>query len=81
MAADLDVELVALDDLFAQADYVSLHMPSTPQTRNLVNAERLAKAKKGLRLVNTARGDLVDEAALADAIEGGRWRARPWTCS
>ena len=71
-AADLDVELVALDDLFAQADYVSLHMPSTPQTRNLVNAERLANAKKGLRLVNTARGDLVDEAALADAIEGGQ---------
>ena len=54
-----------------RADYVSLHMPSTPQTRNLVNAERLAKAKKGLRLVNTARGDLVDEAALADAIESG----------
>jgi len=71
-AADLDVELVALDDLFAQADYVSLHMPSTPQTRNLVNAERLANAKKGLRLVNTARGDLVDEAALADAIESGQ---------
>lgn len=72
VAEDLGVALVSLDDLFGQADYVSLHMPSTPQTRNLVNAERLAKAKKGLRLVNTARGDLVDEAALADAIEQGR---------
>jgi D-3-phosphoglycerate dehydrogenase / 2-oxoglutarate reductase len=72
VAEDLGVALVSLDDLFAQADYVSLHMPSTPQTRNLVNAERLAKAKKGLRLVNTARGDLVDETALADAIEQGR---------
>jgi D-3-phosphoglycerate dehydrogenase len=72
IAADLDVELMSLDDLFSQADYVSLHMPSTPQTRNLVNAERLARAKKGLRLVNTARGDLIDESALADAIENGQ---------
>jgi D-3-phosphoglycerate dehydrogenase len=71
VAADLGVELVSLDDLFARADYVSLHMPSTPQTRNLVNAERLARAKKGIRIVNTARGDLIDEAALADAIEAG----------
>jgi D-3-phosphoglycerate dehydrogenase / 2-oxoglutarate reductase len=71
VAADLGVELLSLEDLFARADYVSLHMPSTPQTRNLVNAERLAKAKKGIRIINTARGDLIDEAALADAIEGG----------
>jgi D-3-phosphoglycerate dehydrogenase len=47
-------------------------LPSTPQTRHLVNAERLAKAKKGIRIVNTARGDLVDEGALADAIESGQ---------
>ena len=71
VAADLGVELVPLDDLFARADYVSLHLPSTPQTRNLVNAERLAKATKGIRIINTARGDLIDEAALADAIERG----------
>ena len=70
-AAQLDVELVGLDDLFSQADYVSLHMPSTDHTRRLVNAERLAKAKKGIRIVNTARGDLIDETALADAIESG----------
>jgi D-3-phosphoglycerate dehydrogenase len=72
VANDIGVELVAMDDLFARADYVSLHMPSTPQTRRLVNAERLARAKKGIRIVNTARGDLVDETALADAIESGQ---------
>jgi D-3-phosphoglycerate dehydrogenase len=71
VAADLRVELVTLDEVFGRADYVSLHLPSTPQTRHLVNADRLAKAKKGIRIVNTARGDLVDEAALADAIESG----------
>jgi D-3-phosphoglycerate dehydrogenase / 2-oxoglutarate reductase len=71
-ARDLDAELVSMDDLFARADYVSLHMPSTPQTRNLINAGRLAKAKRGIRIINTARGDLVDEAALADAIESGQ---------
>jgi D-3-phosphoglycerate dehydrogenase len=72
VAKDLGAELVSLDDLFARADYVSLHMPSNANTRNMVNAERLAKAKKGIRLVNTARGDLVDETALADAIEAGQ---------
>jgi D-3-phosphoglycerate dehydrogenase len=71
VAGDLGVELVSMDDLFARADYVSLHMPSTPQTKQLVNAGRLQKAKKGVRIINTARGDLIDEAALADAIEAG----------
>jgi D-3-phosphoglycerate dehydrogenase len=72
VAADLGVELVSMDALFARADYVSLHMPSTPQTRNLVNAERLARSRKGIRIINTARGDLIDEPALADAIESGQ---------
>jgi D-3-phosphoglycerate dehydrogenase len=72
VAADLGVELVSLDEVFARAHYVSLHLPSTPQTRHLVNAERLAKARKGVRIINTARGDLVDESALADAIESGQ---------
>src|SRR6185295_10759068 len=71
VAASLGVELMSLDEVFAKADYVSLHLPSTPQTRHLVNAERLASARKGIRIVNTARGDLIDEAALADAIEAG----------
>jgi D-3-phosphoglycerate dehydrogenase / 2-oxoglutarate reductase len=72
VAAHLGVELVSLDEVFARSDYVSLHLPSTPQTRHLVNAERLAKARKGIRIVNTARGDLIDEKALADAIEAGQ---------
>jgi D-3-phosphoglycerate dehydrogenase / 2-oxoglutarate reductase len=71
VAGDLGVQLVSLDDLFARSDFLSLHMPSTPTTKNIVNAERLAKAKKGLRIINTARGDLIDETALADAIESG----------
>lgn len=72
IARHLGVTLVSLDDLFARSDYISLHMPSNPQTRNLINAERLARARKGIRIVNTARGDLVDEKALADAIESGQ---------
>ena len=71
VARDLGVQLVSMDDLFARADYVSLHMPSTAQTKQLVNADRLARAKKGIRIINTARGDLIDEKALADAIEAG----------
>ena len=71
VAADLGVELVSMEDLFARADYVSLHMPSNEQTRRVVNADRLARARKGIRIINTARGDLIDENALADAIEGG----------
>jgi D-3-phosphoglycerate dehydrogenase len=71
VARDLRIELVSLDDLCARADFVSLHMPSTPETRHAFNATRLAACRKGLRIINTARGDLIDEAALADAIESG----------
>lgn len=71
IARDLGIELVSLDDLCRRADYLSLHLPSTPETRRLFDAARLASCRKGLRLINTARGDLVDEAALADAIEAG----------
>jgi glyoxylate reductase len=61
-----------LDDLFARADIVSLHCPLTPSTRGLVDAARLARMKPTAILVNTARGPLVDEAALAAAIRAGR---------
>ena len=71
VANDLRIELVSLDDLCARADYVSLHMPVTAETRHIFNAARLAACKKGLRLINTARGELIDEDALADAIESG----------
>jgi D-3-phosphoglycerate dehydrogenase len=71
IAAELNVELVSLDDLCARADYLSLHMPATPQTRHTFNAERLGKCKKGLKLINTARGELIDETALVEAIKSG----------
>jgi glyoxylate reductase len=62
---------VAMDELFARADFVSLHCPLTPETRHLVNAARLAHMRPGSVLVNTARGGCVDEAALAEALARG----------
>ncbi|HKY20034.1 MAG TPA: NAD(P)-dependent oxidoreductase, partial [Vicinamibacterales bacterium] len=70
-ATALDVELVSLDDLCARADYISLHLPALPSTKHLFNADRFAKCKKGVRIVNTARGELIDEGALVAAIEQG----------
>ncbi len=66
------VEPVTLDELFEASDAVSLHCPLTPDTRFLVNAERLARVRPGLVLVNTSRGGLVDLAALDAALEAGR---------
>jgi len=70
-AESAGIPLVELDDLLARADFITLHMPSLPETHHVINAERLARCKKGVRIVNTARGELIDEAALADAIESG----------
>lgn len=61
-----------LDTLLAQADFLSLHCPATPQTTNLMNAERIARLPDGAVLVNTARGALIDEQALVDAIASGK---------
>ncbi len=63
---------VPLDEALPQADVVSLHCPLTPQTRNLMNAERLGQMKSGALLVNTARGPLVDEVAVVQALQDGR---------
>ena len=65
------VPLVELDELLAQADFITLHVPALPETRHLVNAERIARMKKGVRIVNTARGELIDDAALAAGIASG----------
>jgi D-3-phosphoglycerate dehydrogenase/(S)-sulfolactate dehydrogenase len=73
-AARLGVEQVSLDALWPQADVISLHVPLTEQTRNLVNAAALAKMKKGALLVNCARGGVIDERALADALASGHLR-------
>lgn len=72
IARDLAVELVSLDDVCARADFLSLHLPSTPQTKHTFNAERIARCKKGIRIINTARGDLIDEAALIEALKSGQ---------
>ena len=70
-AAGMGIELVDLETLIGTSDFVTLHLARTPDTMNLINAELLAKAKPGLRLVNVARGGIIDEAALADAISNG----------
>ncbi|TMP91195.1 MAG: phosphoglycerate dehydrogenase, partial [Verrucomicrobia bacterium] len=71
-ARSLQVELVEeLDELLAAADFISLHTPLTAETHHLLNAERLAKTKRGVRVINCARGGLLDEQALADAISNG----------
>ena len=67
----LQVRLMAVAPLFAEADYISLHLPRTPDTENLVNAELLGSMKPTARLVNCARGGIVDEAALAAALKAG----------
>jgi D-3-phosphoglycerate dehydrogenase len=62
------VEIVELDDLLARSDYVSLHLPMTPETKHLINAKRLAQMKPSAYLINTARGGLIDAQALASAL-------------
>ena len=70
-AEKLGVQKVDLDDLLARADFITLHVPKTEQTSNILNAEAIAKMKPGVRVINCARGGLVDEAALAEALKSG----------
>ena len=70
-ALQIGVEKVELDELFRRADFITLHTPLTEQTRNIIDAAALARMKKGVRIINCARGGLVDEAALAEAIKAG----------
>ena len=70
-ALDMGVEKVELDSLLARADFITLHTPLTDQTRNILSRETLAKTKKGVRIINCARGGLVDEAALKEMLETG----------
>ena len=71
-ALDLGIEKVELDELLARADFITLHTPLTEQTRNVLSAEALAKVKNGVRIVNCARGGLIDEAALYEALKSGK---------
>ena len=71
-AVELGIEKVDLDTLLARADFITLHTPLTDQTRNILSRENLAKTKRGVRIVNCARGGLIDEAALKDALDAGQ---------
>lgn len=71
-AAEMKVELAELDSLFARSDFISVHVPLLDETRNLIDAPALAKMKPTARLINCARGGIVNEDALADAIREGR---------
>ena len=70
-ATELGVEKVELDDLLARADFITMHVPLTEQTKNILSRDNIAKLKQGVRIVNCARGGLVDEEALADALKAG----------
>jgi D-3-phosphoglycerate dehydrogenase len=71
-ARQMGVTMTSLEDLVAQADFVTVHLPKTPETLGLIGKDLLTVAKPGLRIINTARGGIVDEDALADAIRSGR---------
>lgn len=71
-AAQLGVELRTLDELMAESDFITIHIPKTPDTVGLIGAEQFALAKPNLRIVNASRGGIIDEAALAEAVSSGR---------
>jgi D-3-phosphoglycerate dehydrogenase len=70
-ARDLNVEKVELDELFRRADFITLHTPLTDKTKNIIDAKAIASMKKGVRIINCARGGLVDEVALRQALDSG----------
>jgi len=71
-AAQLGIELVSLDEVLSRADIITIHLPRTPETKGLIDATALAKTKKGVVIVNAARGGLLDENALAKAVADGQ---------
>jgi len=71
-AAEFNVESMTLDELWPQCDYITVHTPLIPQTRNLIGKETLAKCKKGVKIVNCARGGIVNELDLLEALESGQ---------
>ena len=71
-AIEMGVEKVTLDELLARADFITLHTPLTESTRNILSKDNIAKCKKGVRIINCARGGLVDEAALKEALDSGQ---------
>ena len=72
IAKEQDIRLASLDEVYAAADYLTLHVGLTPQTTGMINADSIKKMKKGVRLVNCARGELIDEASLIEALKQGQ---------
>ena len=70
-AEKLGIRQASIDEIVAQADFITVHTPLNPDTKGLLNAERIARMKKGVRLINCARGGIIDEAALVEAIKSG----------
>jgi D-3-phosphoglycerate dehydrogenase len=70
-ARDLEIELASLDEVYSRADFLTVHTPLTAETRGLIDREVLAKMKRGARIINCARGGLIDEQALCEAIKSG----------
>ena len=71
-AAQLGIELLTLDEVLERADAITIHLPKTPETKGLIGKDQLAKVKPGVLIVNAARGGLIDEDALAEAVREGR---------
>jgi D-3-phosphoglycerate dehydrogenase len=71
-AREMGVEALALDDLFPRADFITIHTPLTDDTRSIINSEAIDRMKPGVRIINCARGGLIDERALAEAIASGK---------
>ncbi|MCC6614878.1 MAG: phosphoglycerate dehydrogenase [Anaerolineae bacterium] len=72
IAADLGVDLVSLDEIYSRADYITLHTLLTDETRDMIRGENIAKMKDGVRIINAARGALINEADLAEAVKSGK---------
>lgn len=70
-----NVTFASIEEILRISDFVSLHIPATPETENIINAESIAAMKTGASLINTARGELIDEKALAEAVKAGKLRA------
>ncbi len=71
IVAALEVESGSIEEVLKKSDYISLHLPITDKTRHIINADRMATMKKGVRIINTARGGLIDDAALVKAVQSG----------
>ena len=72
LAQQLNITLGSLDEVFAQSDYITLHVGLTPQTQGMINADAIRKMKKGVRLINCARGELLNEPAVIEALQSGQ---------